>query len=83
MRSKQLVVVYVKQEALAGLGFSLFIRVSSESQSFCTIESIVEIKQILHMNASKNLARAKLVQHEVSPIFFRFLDHSSATKNCL
>ena len=38
---------------LLTLDFSLFTRVSYESQSFYTIESIIEIKQILQMNGSK------------------------------
>ena len=41
------------KKPLQALDFSLFRCVSSESQSFHIIESIIEIKQILEMNGSK------------------------------
>ena len=57
------VVIWVIKKPLQALDFSLFTRVSYESQSLVyTIESIIEIKQILQMNEwLQNLVRAKLV----------------------
>ena len=52
------------------LQFSLFTRVISKIQSFYTIESIVEIKQVLQMNDFKTWLERNWSQHEVSSIFF-------------
>ena len=71
MRSKQVCRGLNKTRSpLQVLDFSLFIRFSSESQSFYTIESIVEIKQILQMNGSKTWVERNLSQHEVLSNFF-------------
>ena len=58
---------------MQALDFSPFTRDSSESQSFYTIESIVEIKQIIQMNGFKTWLERNWSQHKVSSNFSDFL----------